>query len=86
MIRSNAYFMKLRRLRGIGVSDNCSGRTDKNETKVRYATGGLDNTMFVSKYLVVLPSEEELAAFIRQDRERLEALLQDDKNSAASIE
>jgi len=52
--------------------------TDKNETKVRYATGGLDNTMFVSKYLVVLPSEEELAAFIRQDRERLEALLHDE--------
>ena len=49
--------------------------TDKNDTKVRYATGGLDNTMFVSKYLVMLPSEHELEAFIRQDRERLETLL-----------
>lgn len=57
--------------------------TDKNETKVRYATGGLDNRMFVSKYLVLLPSEEELAAFIRQDRERLEALLHDEEGKHA---
>ncbi|MCK4488509.1 MAG: DUF1016 family protein [Desulfobacterales bacterium] len=34
--------------------------TDKEEVKVEYATAGLDNHLFVSKYLVELPSEEEL--------------------------
>jgi predicted nuclease of restriction endonuclease-like (RecB) superfamily len=34
--------------------------TDKHEIKVEYATAGLDNHLFVSKYLVELPSAEEL--------------------------
>jgi len=33
--------------------------TDKEETKVEYATAGLDNQLFVSKYLVELPSKED---------------------------
>ena len=40
--------------------------TDKNETKVEYATAGLDNKFFVSKYLVELPDKKELEALIRQ--------------------
>ena len=50
--------------------------TDKNTTKVRYATGGLENDIFVSKYLIALPSEQELEAFIEQDRERIEVMLE----------
>ncbi|QTA82381.1 DUF1016 [Desulfonema limicola] len=46
--------------------------TDKNDTKVKYATGGLENQLFVSKYLTVLPSEQELEQFVRADRERIE--------------
>jgi predicted nuclease of restriction endonuclease-like (RecB) superfamily len=49
--------------------------TEKNTTKVHYATGGLENDIFVSKYLIALPSEQELEAFIEQDRERIEAML-----------
>ena len=40
--------------------------TDKNETKVEYATDSLDNKLFVSKYLVELPDKKELEALIRQ--------------------
>lgn len=40
--------------------------TDKNETKVEYATDSLDNKLFVSKYLVELPAKKELEALIKQ--------------------
>ena len=44
--------------------------TQKNETLVQYATGGLSQQIFVSKYLVNLPKEEELMAFIKIEQER----------------
>jgi hypothetical protein len=47
--------------------------TDKRMTKVKYATTWPDTKMFVSKYLVKLPSEKELEALIRNDRERWES-------------
>ena len=46
--------------------------TAKNETLVQYATAGLDGKIFVSKYLIQLPSEKELEEFIKKDRKRLE--------------
>lgn len=39
---------------------------DKEKTKVEYATAGLDNTLFVSKYLVELPDKKELEALLRK--------------------
>lgn len=41
--------------------------TDKNHTKVEYATAGLDENMFVSKYKIVLPSVSELEKFIDEE-------------------
>lgn len=41
--------------------------TDKNHTKVKYATAGLDENMFVSKYKIVLPSVNELEKFIDEE-------------------
>lgn len=41
--------------------------TDKNQTRVDYATGGLDQQMFVSRYLTALPSTETLQRLIEQD-------------------
>lgn len=41
--------------------------TNKNEALVQYATAGMDNTLFVSKYLVELPSKEKLQKFIMQE-------------------
>jgi hypothetical protein len=41
--------------------------TQKNNTLVEYATAGMDNNLFVSKYLLELPQKEELAAFIQKE-------------------
>ncbi len=41
--------------------------TDKHEIKVEYATAGLDNHLFVSKYLVELPSAEELKKLLHSE-------------------
>ena len=38
--------------------------TDYTDTYVKYATGGLDTNIFVQKYHVQLPTEEELKTFI----------------------
>lgn len=40
----------------------------KNDTLVHYATGGLSEHIFVSKYLGNLPKEEELKTFIEQEK------------------
>jgi len=45
----------------------------KNETHVEYALGGMSNQIFVSRYLPHVPTKEELEAFLRQTRHRLEA-------------
>lgn len=46
----------------------CSG---KNEALVRYATSGLAHKLFVSKYLINLPSEGELEKILEEERERV---------------
>ena len=38
--------------------------TEKGDTMVKYATAGLDPNIFVRKYMIELPSEEEIKAFI----------------------
>ncbi len=45
--------------------------TEKNETLVRYTTTGIDNTIFVSKYKVALPSELEIKRLIENDLKRI---------------
>lgn len=45
----------------------CSG---KNEALVKYATMGLPQQVFVSKYLVNLPSEEELMKIVEEEKEK----------------
>lgn len=40
---------------------------DKNDTLVKYATSGLDDTLFVSKYLVKLPKKNILEEFIKKE-------------------
>ncbi len=41
--------------------------TEKGKQLVEYATAGMDNQLFVSKYLLELPKKEELAAFIQKE-------------------
>jgi predicted nuclease of restriction endonuclease-like (RecB) superfamily len=46
--------------------------SDREKTEVEFATAGMDNTLFVSRYLVALPSAEQLREFIERDRKRIE--------------
>lgn len=46
----------------------CAG---KNESLVRYATTGLSHSVFVSKYLVNLPTEDDLRNIIKEEKEKL---------------
>jgi predicted nuclease of restriction endonuclease-like (RecB) superfamily len=46
--------------------------SDKNDSHVEYALGGLSNRTFVSRYLPYIPTEEELAGFLRRTRRQLE--------------
>lgn len=42
--------------------------SDKDQTKVEYAIGGLDQQLFVSRYLVALPKPNEIQRLIERDR------------------
>ncbi|MDP1815429.1 MAG: PDDEXK nuclease domain-containing protein, partial [Leadbetterella sp.] len=44
--------------------------TDKNNALVEYATAGMDNQLFVSKYLLELPKKETLEAFIKTEMKK----------------
>ena len=44
----------------------------KDAEAVHYATAGMDNQLFVSRYLVALPSEETLKQWLREEKSRLE--------------
>lgn len=43
----------------------------KNDTLVRYATTGMTEQLFVGKYQMNLPSEEELRQLVQEEQERL---------------
>ncbi|MCB9333016.1 MAG: DUF1016 family protein [Lewinellaceae bacterium] len=43
----------------------------KNRALVHYATGGLPQQIFVSKYLLNLPSEEELRQIVQEEQDKL---------------
>jgi hypothetical protein len=47
--------------------------TDKKSSTVKYATGSVDNNLFVSRYQTRLPTIKELEEFIKQDIKMLEA-------------
>jgi predicted nuclease of restriction endonuclease-like (RecB) superfamily len=71
------YYLNFFKQRMRGEGDNppvgillCS---DKDQTKVEFATAGMDNKLFVSRYLLALPSVEQLRRFVEADRARFEA-------------
>ena len=43
----------------------------KNEALVKYATMGLSQQVFVSKYLINLPSEKELKMIIENEKRKI---------------
>ena len=44
---------------------------EKDAAEVHYATGGLDRQVFVSRYLVALPTEDQLRAWLAEERDVL---------------
>jgi hypothetical protein len=55
--------------------------SDRDRTKVEFATAGMDNKLFVSRYLVALPSPKQLQEFIERDREEIEAQMTEGRAS-----
>jgi hypothetical protein len=53
--------------------------SDKDGAEVEYATTGISNKLFVSRYLTALPSVEKLQKFLIADRARTEALMEQAK-------
>jgi predicted nuclease of restriction endonuclease-like (RecB) superfamily len=49
--------------------------SDRDEAAVEFATAGMDQKLFVSRYLVALPSVEKLRSFLEADRDRIESLM-----------
>ncbi|MBL0301714.1 MAG: DUF1016 family protein [Cytophagaceae bacterium] len=45
--------------------------TEKGKKLVEYATAGMDNQLFVSKYLLQLPSKEDIEAFLLKEIDQL---------------
>ncbi|MBI5476420.1 MAG: DUF1016 family protein [Ignavibacteriales bacterium] len=45
--------------------------TNKNDALVQYALAGMDNNLFVSKYLVELPGKKQLEDFVKKELQRL---------------
>ncbi len=41
-----------------------------NESLVKYATAGLPHKLFVSRYMINLPNEEELKSIIRAEQDK----------------
>ena len=48
--------------------------SDRDGAEVEFATAGMDNKLFVSRYLKSLPSAEKLKAFLEKDRAEIKAL------------
>ena len=44
--------------------------TGKGDTLVKYATAGLDQNIFVQKYMINLPSVEDLTSYIKEETEK----------------
>ena len=49
--------------------------SDKDGAEVEFATAGMDQKLFVSRYLTALPPVAKLRAFLEADRERIESLM-----------
>jgi predicted nuclease of restriction endonuclease-like (RecB) superfamily len=47
--------------------------SEKDAEEVHYATAGMDSNLFVSRYLVALPSEAQLKRWLREEQERLKS-------------
>jgi hypothetical protein len=47
--------------------------SDKDGAEVEFATAGMDQKLFVSRYLTALPSAEQIKSFLERDRAEIKA-------------
>ena len=47
---------------------------NRDAEEVHFATAGMDNQLFVSRYMVALPSEEKLRHWLQEEQNRLDQL------------
>jgi len=73
------FYLNWWKAHGMEAGDNppvgiilCS---DRNRTEVEFATAGIANRLFVSRYLTALPSVEQLRELLERDRDQVEALM-----------
>ena len=66
-LKANWSKRQLQRQIGSLLYERTGLSTDK-QTRVDYATGGLDHQLFVSRYLIALPKPEEPERLIETDR------------------
>ena len=59
--------------------------SDKESAAVEFATTGIDNKLFVSRYLTALPSAEKLRVFLEEDRERIESRMSSDPTDTKKL-
>ena len=59
--------------------------SDQDHATVEYAAGGIDQKLFITRYLVSLPSVKQLTRFLEQDRDRLKALRAHPPESATNL-
>ncbi len=50
--------------------------SDKDGAEVEFATAGMDQKLFVSRYLTALPSVEQLKARLEHDRAEFKSVIQ----------
>ena len=60
--------------------------SDKDGAEVEFATAGIDQKLFVSRYLTALPSVARLRAFLEADRERIESLMPAARSAARLVQ
>ena len=60
--------------------------SDKDGAEVEFATAGMDQKLFVSRYLTALPSVAKLHAFLEADRERIESLMPAARSAARLVQ
>lgn len=54
--------------------------TQKNQPLVEYALAGMDNQLFISKYKLELPNEEDMMRFLKEQRKEVGDVQYSDKN------
>ncbi len=65
------YYKKEVKLPGDNAPIGILMVTDKNDAVVEYAAAGMDEKLFIRKYMLELPDKKKLEAFIKKELKKL---------------